>query len=98
MCPTQATSSIIFWPSGGAVSYGSQGTPRPRGELTQREEALAAWEEKARISKKALAQVSASLDKDQIKGEAIRHEYLDQLVEHIAHGRQVLNFDKMLGE
>jgi hypothetical protein len=38
--------------------------------LTRREEALATREEKARISEKALAQVSASLDEEQTKVEA----------------------------
>jgi hypothetical protein len=31
-------------------------------ELTQREEAVSAWEEKAGISEKALAKVNANLD------------------------------------
>jgi hypothetical protein len=40
------------------------------GELTQRVEALAARVDKARISEKALAQVSASLDEEWTKAEA----------------------------
>jgi hypothetical protein len=68
------------------------------GELTRREEAFTGREEKARISEKAHAQVSASLDEEQTKAEAALQEYLDKMAEHTARGRQVLNFDKMLGE
>jgi hypothetical protein len=68
------------------------------GEITQREEALTAREEKARISEKAHAQVSASPDEEQTKAEAALQEYLDKMTEHTAHGRQALNFEKMLGE
>jgi hypothetical protein len=41
-------------------------------ELTQREKALAAWEEKARMSEKALTQVSTTLDAKRAKVEATR--------------------------
>jgi hypothetical protein len=68
------------------------------GELTRREEAPVKREEKARISEKALAQVSASLDEEWTKVEAARQEYLDRITEHTTRDRQVLNFDKMLGE
>jgi hypothetical protein len=44
------------------------------GEITQREEALTAREEKARISEKALAH--ASLDEEQTKAKATLQEYL----------------------
>jgi hypothetical protein len=57
------------------------------GELIQREEALAVREEKARISEKALAQVSASLDEEWTKAEAARQEYLNKIAKHTAHGR-----------
>jgi hypothetical protein len=36
----------------------------------RREEALTAWDEKARISEKALAKVSANLNAEQTKAEA----------------------------
>jgi hypothetical protein len=39
-------------------------------ELTGREEALAAWAEKARISEKALVKVSANLDAEWAKAKA----------------------------
>jgi citrate synthase len=41
-------------------------------ELTQREKALAAREEKARMSEKALTQVSTTLDAKRAKVEATR--------------------------
>jgi hypothetical protein len=69
------------------------------GELTRREEALIAREEKVRISEKALAcPVSASLDEVRTKVEAARQEYLNKMAVHTARGRQVIDFDKMLGE
>jgi hypothetical protein len=44
-------------------------------------------EEKVRISKKALAQVNASLYEEWTKAEAARQEYLNKMAEHTAHGR-----------
>jgi hypothetical protein len=55
--------------------------------LTRREEALTVREEKARISEKSLAQVSASLDEEWTKAEATRQEYLNKMAEHTTHGR-----------
>jgi peptide deformylase len=68
------------------------------GELTRREEALSVREEKARISKKACAQVSASLDEEWTKAEADQQGYLNKMAEHTTHSKQVLDFNKMLGE
>jgi hypothetical protein len=67
-------------------------------ELMRREEALAAWEEKARISAKALLKVSADLDAEHSKTEVNRKEYLDKMEAHIAHAKHSLSLDKMLGE
>jgi hypothetical protein len=67
-------------------------------ELTWREEALATWEERARISEKALAQVSADLDAERANAEATRKEYLNKMEVHTAHAKHSLNLDKMLGE
>jgi hypothetical protein len=44
-------------------------------------------EEKARISEKSLAQVSASLDEEWTKAEATRQEYLNKMAEHTTHGK-----------
>jgi hypothetical protein len=71
---------------------------RGGGELTQREEVLTEREEKARISKKALAQDSASLIEEWTKAKAARQEYRKKIAEHTAHGKQVPNFNKMLGK
>jgi hypothetical protein len=51
-----------------------------------------------RISEKALAQDNTFLDEERTKEEAARQEYLNKMAEHTARDRQVLNFDKMLGE
>jgi hypothetical protein len=67
-------------------------------ELTRREEALAAREGKARISKKAITQVSATLGTEWAQAEATRWEYLDKIQAHTDHGNQVLDLDNMLGE
>jgi hypothetical protein len=56
-----------------------------------REEALAAWEEKAKISEKALDKVSANLDAERPKVKATQKEYLNKM-EHS------LGLNKMLGE
>jgi hypothetical protein len=66
-------------------------------ELTWREEALAAWEEKARIFKKPLVKVSADLDTEWVKTEATRKEYIDKMEPHIAHAKHSLGLDKLLG-
>jgi hypothetical protein len=70
----------------------------PEEELTRREEALAAWEEKVGISKKALAKVSADLDAERTMAEATQKEYLDKMVAHTARTKHSLGLDKMLGE
>jgi hypothetical protein len=67
-------------------------------ELTRREEALAVREGKARISKKAITQVSATLGMEWAQAEATRWEYLDKIQAHTDHGNQVLDLDNMLGE
>jgi hypothetical protein len=67
-------------------------------ELMWREVALAAWEEKARISKKALVKVSANLDVEREKAEATHKEYIDKMEVHIAYAKHGLDLDKMLGE
>jgi hypothetical protein len=59
---------------------------------------LATWEEKARISEKALANVSADLDVERAKVEATQKEYLDKIEAHTAHDKHSLSLDKMLGE
>jgi hypothetical protein len=66
--------------------------------LLAREEALATWEEKARISEKALTKVSADLDVERAKVEATRKEYLNKMVAHTARAKQSLGLDKMLRE
>jgi hypothetical protein len=68
------------------------------GELTQKEEAFVAREEKARTSKKALVQVSAALDAERTKAKAARQEYLDKIEAHITRNKHVLILNKMLGE
>jgi uncharacterized damage-inducible protein DinB len=67
-------------------------------ELTRREEPLAVWEEKAGISEKALAKVSADLDAERTKAEATRKENLNKMVAHITRAKHSLILDKMLGE
>jgi hypothetical protein len=67
-------------------------------ELTQREEALAAREEKARIFEMALVKVSTDLDAEQAKTEATQKEYLDKMEGHTTCAKNSLGFDKMLGE
>jgi hypothetical protein len=51
--------------------------------------ALAAWEEKAKISEKALAMVNADLDVEQVKAEATQKEYLDKML-----GEKKVELDK----
>jgi hypothetical protein len=67
-------------------------------EHTRREEALAAWEERAENSEKALAKVSADLDVEWAKAKATRKEYLKKMVAHTAHAKHSLSLDKMLRE
>jgi hypothetical protein len=67
-------------------------------ELTRREEALAAWEEKAGIIEKVIAKVSADLDSERNKAQATQKEYLDKMVAHNTHAKDSLGLDKMLGE
>jgi hypothetical protein len=67
-------------------------------ELTQREEALAVWEEKARISKKALVKVSTDLNTKREKTEATRQVYLDKMCTHTARAKHTLSLNKVLGE
>jgi ABC-type phosphate transport system auxiliary subunit len=59
-------------------------------KLTQREEALAIQEEKARISNMALVKVSADLDAECAETEATHHEYLDKMQAHTAHAKHTL--------
>jgi hypothetical protein len=66
--------------------------------LTRREDTLVVQEEKARISQKALAKVSANLDAERTKAKATQREYLDKMVAHTAHAKHSLSLDKMLGE
>jgi recombinational DNA repair ATPase RecF len=65
--------------------------------LTQREEALAAWEVKARIAEKALIKISADLDAERAKTEATCEEYVDKMHAHTDHAKHTLGLDKMLG-
>jgi hypothetical protein len=67
-------------------------------DLTQREEALATREEKARISEKALTKVSADLDAERAKAEATQKEYINKMEAQATHTKHSLNPDKMLGE
>jgi hypothetical protein len=67
-------------------------------ELTWREEALTAWEEKAGISEKALANVSTDLDVEWTKAKATRKEYLDKMAAHTTCAKHSLGLDKILGE
>jgi hypothetical protein len=64
----------------------------------QREEVLATWEEKARISKKSLTKVSDNLDAERAKVEATRKDYLDKMEAHTTHAKHSFGLDKMLGE
>jgi hypothetical protein len=68
------------------------------GELTWREEALSAREDKASISEQALVQVSAALDAEQTKADAAREVYLDKMEAHTTLGRLILDLDKILAE
>jgi hypothetical protein len=63
-----------------------------------REETLATREEKGRVSKNALAKVSADLDTKWAKAEAARKEYLDKMAPHTTLAKHSLSLDKMLGE
>jgi hypothetical protein len=65
--------------------------------LTRREEAFAAQEEKARISKMALVKVSADLDAERAKTEATHKEDLDQMRVHTACAQHTLSLNKVLG-
>jgi hypothetical protein len=67
-------------------------------ELTRREEALIAQEEKAKISEKALVKVSADLDAEWAKAEATQKEYLDKMEVNTTCAKHYLGLDKMLGE
>jgi hypothetical protein len=68
------------------------------GELMRREEALTVREEKARISEKALVQVSATLDMEQTGAVATQQEYLDKIQAHTASDKHILGLDKILEE
>jgi hypothetical protein len=67
-------------------------------ELMQREEVLAMWEEKARISEKSLTKVSDNLDAERAKVEATRKDYLDKMEAHTTRVKHSFGLDKMLGE
>jgi hypothetical protein len=67
-------------------------------ELIRSEEALASWEEKARVLDNALAKVSAGLDAERTKAEVTRKEYLDKMVAHTAHAKHSIGLDQMLVE
>jgi hypothetical protein len=55
-------------------------------------------EEKARISEKTLAKVSADLNAERAKAEVTQKEYLDKMEAHTTHAKHSLSLDKMLGE
>jgi hypothetical protein len=55
-------------------------------------------EEKARISEKTLAKVSADLNAVRAKAEVTQKEYLDKMEAHTTHAKHSLSLDKMLGE
>jgi hypothetical protein len=63
-----------------------------REELSWREEALVAREEKA------LVYVSSDLDAEWAKAEATQKEYLDKMEAHTSRTKNSLDLDKMLGE
>jgi hypothetical protein len=67
-------------------------------DLTYREEALDAREERAKISEKALVKVSADLNAEHAKAEASQKEYLDKMEAHTACAKHSLGLDKMLWE
>jgi hypothetical protein len=62
------------------------------------EEELTRREEKAGISEKALAKVSADLNAEWTKAEATWKEYLDKMAAHTARAKHSLGLEKMLGE
>jgi hypothetical protein len=55
------------------------------------------WEEKARISEKALVKISADVNTERAKIEATYQEYLDKMRVHTNHAKHTLGLDKMLG-
>jgi GTP1/Obg family GTP-binding protein len=59
-----------------------------------REEALAVWEEMAKIFEKALVKVITDLDAKREKAEATQKEYLDKMEAHTVCGKHSLNLDK----
>jgi hypothetical protein len=64
-------------------------------ELTWREEALAAQEENAKISRRALVKVSANLDAKRAKAETTQEQYVDKMEAHTTHARHSVSLDKM---
>jgi hypothetical protein len=68
------------------------------GELIGRAEALAAREDKVRISKQALIQVSAAFDAEQVENDVAKQEYLDKMEAHTAHSKHILDLNKILVE
>jgi hypothetical protein len=64
----------------------------------RREEALAAWAEKAKISEKALVKVSVNLNAQRAKAEATQKEYLDKMEAHTACAKHSPGLNKMLRE
>jgi hypothetical protein len=67
-------------------------------ELTWREEALSAREEKARILEKVLTMVSPDLNTEWAKADTTGKEYRDKIEAHTAHAKHSLSLDKMLGD
>jgi hypothetical protein len=66
--------------------------------LTCREEALATWEEKVKISEKALGKVSVDHDAERAMIGPTHQEYLDKMCMHTDRIKHTLGLDKMLGE
>jgi hypothetical protein len=67
-------------------------------ELTWREEALATWEQKAKVLENALVRISVDIDVERAKAKAIWNEYLNKMEAQITHAKHSLSLDKMLGE
>jgi hypothetical protein len=98
ICHAQATSSIVFWPCGGTVGRGSRRTPHPGGGAHPEGRGPRREGGEGEDLRESPCPVSASLVEVWTKVEAARQEYLNKMAVHTARGRQVLDFDKMLGE
>jgi hypothetical protein len=98
LAPSPPPSSVVAAPVAVTVEELQELLPTCEAELTQREEALTVWEEKAGISEKALAKVSADLNVEQTKVDATQKEYLDMMAAHTTRAKHSLSLIKMLGE